>query len=431
MHLPDHIFLYKVLLALVLAIANLGLYRWVMAEKANLSHLKWAVLVIFGLKAAGIIFIYGIYPHFHITSDSNLFYLPYATDILHGKVPERDFALPYSFFFPYLLALPVWLWHSAGAICLLMTAIEALMIWRFIRVYDMSPVLKYRTAILYLSTYMSFYFVSFTGYNGIIICCALVFCLAYQSPDRQRGWQQLFFQLGFWLSKLLMLLYLPVLVFVGKPGIKSLLKRAATLLLIPAFLLVLALVGIPIAQPIYEQGYSFTACNLPFFVWLAFPGLDIQWFTLIDLGILCAAVVLISYYYLRVSQKHDNYQAIRLCFAAALTLVFLLLSKKAFVQYLEMSYFIMLAALLLLSIKPFKFILLLNLMNILYPIELYLEGQITDHQNESHFKVHGLDSSLLPLILVDITIMGIYVYLLVSILRFVRPGKMIPINSAP
>lgn len=116
----------SLLLGFVLLIA---LYNrnWVENQLAR-PGVPWLFLFWAVLRLAPFLGIY-VLLHYEPQSDVRDYYYPIGIGAGAGKVLYRDVYCPYSPFFGYYLAGPLWLWNSTRTIVLTMTVVEALAVW--------------------------------------------------------------------------------------------------------------------------------------------------------------------------------------------------------------------------------------------------------------------------------------------------------------
>jgi hypothetical protein len=167
-----------------------------------------AVLVASAARIVGCILLYTLAPELNLWSDATRHYYPQTVRVLAGQIPYRDFPSSYSPLFQVLLAGPVSLWRSVGAVVLTMLALDLAALWLYVRRPEADPIRTWRTAFLYSLSPISVYWVAVTGYNGPVIAFATMAGLIL--AERGRPWLAgLASALGFLSSKLLALLSWP------------------------------------------------------------------------------------------------------------------------------------------------------------------------------------------------------------------------------
>jgi hypothetical protein len=261
-----------------------------------------------------------------VESDVGRVYYRQAEAVLRGETVYRDFFSSYSPGFPYLLSLPLRLWHSPKSIVLFSILIEALslLVWgRVIR--RLWPAAKYRRAVLYyLLSGFAILNVAIAGQNQvwITLCLGLGVLLFIRG---RRFWS------GFAVSCAVVgVKFLPILYFAAflrlrsDRALRTLIGLAAPLLLALTFVLP---AGIDLLQPVRAQQEKITSGNLPYL--LGFSG---PWVQLLSLAALAAvALYLVS--------RPGTLTGRQVAYAlVALTVMLPLISQKFFATYLMMIY---------------------------------------------------------------------------------------------
>ncbi|WP_155296295.1 hypothetical protein [Spirosoma rigui] len=123
------------ILGLVLLVA---LYKrsW-LENQLEKPGVPWLFLFWFVLRLLPFLGIY-VLLSYEPQSDVRDYYYPIAMGAGTGKVLYRDVYCPYSPFFGYYLAVPLWLWNSTRMVVLTMTVVEALGVWLTYRANDRS-----------------------------------------------------------------------------------------------------------------------------------------------------------------------------------------------------------------------------------------------------------------------------------------------------
>ncbi len=324
----------KFILATLLAFTAAGGF-WYSLRSKNERFLKFGTVIgIFG-KLAGVIIIYKFYPFLNQGSDAALYYFPQVQKVLAGKIPYIDFQTSYSIFFPFFFAPFVAIWHSVGAIVFVMVVIESLMMALYLWFgYKSGISIRWHVAFLYTFCPISVYWIM-TGYNSIIIAfialTALV--LAEYNKDYFSG---IIMAFGFLITKFLIVLTLPAVIFIRN---KNLLKRILPLLLLTLILLVLMITGIDFLYPLKHEATRSTNGNLFFLISTVIPGIrdSILW-NILPVIIFAAAIIPMFIIFVKTINENPDYSFdISLAFISVTILLFMIISKKTYPFYLQMS----------------------------------------------------------------------------------------------
>jgi len=260
----------KALFCFALAGGSLILLRLFQDRLWELRALRYGVVIGIAAKFLIAVWLYGVLHPVTLNSDATLYYLPQTDAFLKGAIPNRDFASSYSILFLPLLSPAVWLWHSVGAIALTMLVLETLTLRLYLGATGSAPALyRWRAALLYTFSPISFYWAAVSGHNGVVIAfftmTALV--LANRGGIRFAGVAA---ALSFLCSKLLALLSWPAIVFWNVRGWrKAILAPVAAL----AVMAVLPLFGIDVLMPLKHEFDAHTSGNLWFLASVIFPRL--------------------------------------------------------------------------------------------------------------------------------------------------------------
>ncbi len=105
-----------------------ALYRRTWLETRLETPGPWLFVFWFVLRLLPFLGIY-VLLSYEPQSDVRDYYYPIAIKAGLGEVMYRDVYCPYSPFFGYYLAGPLWLWNSTRTVVLTMTVVEALAVW--------------------------------------------------------------------------------------------------------------------------------------------------------------------------------------------------------------------------------------------------------------------------------------------------------------
>lgn len=124
------IILAKSVVSLILGFVLLAaLYKRTWLEtKFGKPGVPWLFLFWFVLRLLPFLGIY-VLLNYEPQSDVKEYYYPIGIGAGLGKMLYRDVLCPYSPFFGYYLAGPLWLWNNTRVIVLTMTVVEALAVW--------------------------------------------------------------------------------------------------------------------------------------------------------------------------------------------------------------------------------------------------------------------------------------------------------------
>jgi hypothetical protein len=324
----------KVLFCVSLAVSSTAVFLLARNRPWEECFLKRAVVTASLVKFFGCVLVYVFLPSLIEHSDASNFYLPQTLELLSGKLPNKDFESSYSILFLPLLAIPVKVWPSAGSIILTMLVAETVMLILYLkRCWRCSWSGGWRVAFLYAWSPFSVYWVALSGHNGILIAFWMMLGLILAEKGRAAT-SGVAGAMAFLTSKLLGILAWPALAFYGKERwVRRITPMAISIALVGA----LAVFGMDFISPIRRELALSTTGNLwsilskllhlvdPTTVW---PYLTTTAFTLLFVP-MCIVFV---------RRNKDNHHFDRMvAFAAAVNLLFLALSKKAFSYYMVMS----------------------------------------------------------------------------------------------
>ena len=264
------------------------------------------------------------------------YYLQDADKVIKGLLPYRDFITSYAPLHPYLDSLALRLWWSPLSIILLAILFEALLLplWlRLGRTFLAEDHLR-NAVLLYLTSALSLQFVTVDGQNNVIIAVLLTVSLLLLNQSRFIA-SGVAVGAGIAFVKFLPLLYCPAFFFAVSKRWRWLLGISLTVCLTYGWFI---LQHLPVLQPFTVEGNFRTAGDIPFIVefvtGFSFP--SILW----D-GILVLLLGLLFAYILRTSLRASSARRLHvLAFGlAAITLVFLIFSKKSWPPYILLTLF--------------------------------------------------------------------------------------------
>ncbi len=264
------------------------------------------------------------------------YYFPQAEEVLRHLLPYRDFISSYAPLHPYLDAALIYAWHTPLAIMLFSVLVELLLLPLWMHAgRAFLPESELRVAsLLYFASSGSLQFVAIDGQDNVVIAVliALAMVLVLRSRLLAAG-----ATLGASVAaiKFLPLIYAPVF-FVAIPKRWRLLLGAVLLcgVVYGGF----ALLHAPIFEPLAAEGDLRSAGDLPYVLEAIFGvALPVR---LTD-GVLLSALAAIFVCVARAAYRRPVEKRLRaLTFGmAAVTLAFLVLSKKSWPPYLMLALF--------------------------------------------------------------------------------------------
>ena len=326
----------KAFFCLALSIGSLVLLQFLQNRPWELKALRLGVVLGIAGKFLVTLLLYAVCRPVDLHSDAALYYLPQTLHFLDGAIPNRDFASSYSFLFLPLLSPAVSLWHSAGSITLTLLILETLMLVLYVRTRDTGRRLyRWRAALLYTISPISFYWTAIAGHNGVIIAFFTMVALVLANRRRTlaAGVAAAFALLC---SKLLAVLSWPAVIFLHVRGWR---KAALVPLAAVALTAFLPLFGVDVFHPLKKEFGSSTTGTIWFLVSEIFPGFRGTWaWQYLPLFLFASLFLMFFLRYLGSNTSRDN--SLRFDAAAAMiaatNLLFMALSRKSYVFYATM-----------------------------------------------------------------------------------------------
>lgn len=268
-----------------------------------------------------------------VPSDVPSYYYPPGKMALEGKIAYRDFSSSYGPIFPYLAAVPVALWDSPKAIVLLSIVFEgaAILLW-YGAARRTLPVRESQLGLLlYLCNPVPILNVAVAGQNQVWLSCFLsaAFGLFLARRELSSG-----FLIGLSVAsvKVLSLLFVPYWWLMSRAKVRF---SGGLLLALALGFLPFWLAGADVLHPLKLEGTQVSSGNLPFVLSLIgfnpsqpFSGLLLNLLLLVAIG----ALSLLLYK----SSRQGDSARISLLGLTAILLVFMLLSKKSYTNYLNL-----------------------------------------------------------------------------------------------
>jgi hypothetical protein len=273
--------------------------------------------------------------HIAPRGDIPAFYWDQANDVLHGMVPYRDFVSSYAPLHPYLDALALRLWHSPLSIILMALFVECLVLPLWLRLgREFFPEQDLRTAaLLYLTSTISFQFVTIDGQDNVIIAVLLALAILWLRKQRDLS-SGIAVALGSVLTKFLPLIYAPIF-FIASPRR----WRWAFGLAIPVVLVygTFVLKHANVLSVLANEGGLRTANNLTYLIEAIF-GITVP--PHVSDGLTAFVLLSIFACVLRGTRQASSIRFQPLIFGtAAITIALLLFAKKSWPPYLMIALF--------------------------------------------------------------------------------------------
>lgn len=294
------------------------------------------ILSSFAFRIIAPIIIYSLKLPFTLTSDAANYYMPQALQLLSGQLPYSDFPSSYSPFFLPLIALALTIWHSVGSIVITMTLVDGSLVAVYLfRCRRKKVTYGWSVAFLYSFCPISFYWIGVVGHNGSIIAFATMMSLIMAEQKREY-FSGLLIVAGFLFSKLLAVMYWPITVYYRRGGR---FKRALPVAICVILFAGLVLFGFDPLSPIRNEFSKYTSGNIWYFLSRLAPGFlgSTAWHLLSVISFATIFIVLFLLY-IRTEDSNPEGKFDQACaYAAAITLLFLILSKKSNTFYITMG----------------------------------------------------------------------------------------------
>jgi hypothetical protein len=269
-----------------------------------------------------------------VPSDVPIAYVPQGQAVLAGGVVYLDFPSSYGPLFPYVIALALSVSNSAKAIVLLTIAVEclALPIWIAAARRCVAERVVRVATILYVTSALAIVMNPIGGSNQvwIMLCVGLAWWLTLRARD---GWSGLTMAAGVLAVKALAGLFVPAIWLAARR------RRAWTLACVAPLVVVygaLVVAGADVLLSVRWEASLTTSGNLPFLLrFLGMPG-EGAWAALpaVVLGLVLSAVCLQAWRH-QVARDPSRVAALM----TLLLLVFLVISRKSYPNYLAMGLF--------------------------------------------------------------------------------------------
>lgn len=325
--------------AVVLVLLHLALVVWI--ERSGLRaqrvrRLAWALWLVTrpGLFSLAFVLL-GIAP----TSDVVAHYLPQGLAALDGRLVYRDFPSSYGPFFPYLLiTLPLALLKDPRSLVAIAVLAEALAMRAWC--WAVAPALATpardqvlaRALLLYAASPLAIWSVAISGQNQIWLGACLAVAVGWHARGAL-GRSGLALALGTLAVKAIALVPAPLLLVAAGSGWRRPARFGLTLAaVVGAVSLPLGMVRAPVWQPLLAESGHVSSGNLPYLAGLlglsvVDPILSAPLIALLLLALLGVSALLAP----RAAGQGPLAGVAALC---AVWLVFMLVSKKAYADYL-------------------------------------------------------------------------------------------------
>ena len=274
-----------------------------------------------------------VFAGYEVTSDVPTYYYEPAKCVLAGQLPYRDFSTSYGPLFPYVAAAAVSVWDSPKAILLLAMAFEAgaLLLWRRVAERTLPTETVRMGMLLYLCNPVAILNVAVAGQNQVWVSCLLA--AAFALTLLRRDWLA-----GFLIGVSVVAVKLLGLMFVPYWWLVSRARRQFSFGLVLALALGLLpfwFAGADILRPLKLEGALTTSGNLPFLGSVAGLEPNQQWIGRGWSFVLLASLLGLSWRLAR-RVKASGDASLSLLGLTALLLVFMLVSKKSYTNYLNL-----------------------------------------------------------------------------------------------
>ena len=328
--------LARAVIGLVAALASVLLTRWPMLRTISRARFDRTVYALFAVSRLGLFALVFLVLKIAPRGDVPAFYFEQGRQVLAGLLPYRDFISSYAPLHPYLDAGLISAWRSPLAIMLfsMLAELAILPIWLSAgRVFLPEAELRV-AALLYLASPVSLQFVTIDGQDNVVI--AVLLALSVLLVLRSRAFAAgASFGVSVAAIKFLPLLYAPAFFFSVPRRWRMAAGAVAVCGLVYGGFLV---AGAPILTPLAAEGDLWSAGDLPYLMEAIFgitvpPRLSDAVVLLVLLGIFA----LIARAALR-AEIATRMRALTYGMAA-LTLAFLVFSKKSWPPYLMLALF--------------------------------------------------------------------------------------------
>jgi hypothetical protein len=326
----------RVGIGVVAALASVFLTRWSTLRTISRARFDRIVFGLFAVSRLGLFALIFLVVKIAPRGDVPAYYFDQARQVLAGLLPYRDFISSYAPLHPYLDAGLISAWHSPLSIVLFSVLVEMaiLPLWLSAgRVFLPEAELRV-AALLYLASPVSLQFVTIDGQDNVVIAVllALSLLLVLRSRAFAAGAS---FGASVAAIKFLPLLYAPAFFF-SVPRRWRMVAGAAVICGVVYGGCLLA--GAPILTPLAAEGDLWSAGDLPYVIEAIF-GVSIP--PRLTDGFVLLALVAIFVWVGRSARQASIATRMRALNygMAALTLAFLVFSKKSWPPYLMLALF--------------------------------------------------------------------------------------------
>jgi hypothetical protein len=263
------------------------------------------------------------------SSDVAGHYYPQALAVLAGQVPYRDFRTSYGLAFPYLAALPVWLWDAPESLILFAIALELLAapLWLAVGRRLGGEAVARRAALLYAVSPLPLLNVAVSGQNQVWVAAGLALATS-ALLERRDVLSGLVLGLAGAGVKILALLFAPALALAARrpPA------WVAGCLVAPLAVVGLGWLGpLDVLMPFRAEARLYSSGNIPFVLGIAGVDLDAA----VVRGVLWVALAAVLGGMVVLIRHHRGGGSLWIAHALTLLLLgFLLTSRKSYTSYL-------------------------------------------------------------------------------------------------
>ncbi|TDB60876.1 hypothetical protein [Arundinibacter roseus] len=155
-----------------------------------------------------------------------------------GGFVYRDFWSYHAPLFSYVISLPLWIWHNARAIVLLMVSMETLILWMTYQYYKKKTENALQLTFVYWLLPAAFMYILIDGQEEVWFWGAALLMVAYarKHPQMYEAGIGVFFAMALLFIKVTFIFFLPPLLLIVRKPLKMVLVMAAIGLPVLGFL---------------------------------------------------------------------------------------------------------------------------------------------------------------------------------------------------
>jgi len=272
------------------------------------------------------------------TSDVVAYYLPQGLAALDGRLVYRDFPSSYGPLFPYLLALPLALLKDPRSLVAAAVLVEALAMraWCWAAAPALATPARERALaqalLLYAASPLAIWNVAISGQNQIWLGACFALAVGWHARGAL-GRSGLALALGTLAVKAIALVPAPLFLLAAGPGWRRPARFGLALAaVIAAVSLPLGMIGAPVWQPLLAESGQVSSGNIPYLVGLLGLSVVGPFASALLIAVLLLTLLGVSALVVRRAAGQGPLAGVAaLC---VVLLVFMLVSKKAYADYL-------------------------------------------------------------------------------------------------